>query len=126
MPYVAPADVIAPQRHISDVKVLFDGGPGGWSLARLRWDGQLVTGIRWNGGNDDAACGNPQSHGRPTWFLLPSEAEHPLQVLAEQLRNGTPGGIFDEYRAMVADQERESAAWEWTEGLMRDASDSEG
>ena len=72
MGYVKPDLVTSPKGRISDLEVIYDGGEGSWSLARMKWDGEESVGLRWNGGSDDH-IGNPQSRGVPTWFILPDE-----------------------------------------------------
>ncbi len=86
MACIDPHSVVAPQRHISAVEVLYDGGPGGYALARLVWDGEEEVGIRWNGSPGEPGMGNPQSRARPTWFLLPREMAQQAIDLAEQTR----------------------------------------
>lgn len=90
MACIDPHSVVAPQRHISAVEVLYDGGPGGYALARLVWDGEEEVGIRWNGSPGEPGMGNPQSRARPTWFLLPREMAQPAIDLAEQNNTAIP------------------------------------
>ncbi len=73
MSYIKPQDVVSPRNRLSKVKVIFDGGEGAWSLARLTWDGDDgALGIRWNG-SDGAEVGNPSARNYPTWFIVPHE-----------------------------------------------------
>lgn len=82
--YITPENVKSPKSRISgDIVVLRDGGPGGWSLVKLIWDGKESYGIRWNGSDKDNGIGNPQSRGVPTWFILPDN----LEKLVEASRN---------------------------------------
>ena len=71
--YVKPENVCSPKKTISGVKILLDQGKGKdkFSIASLIWDNKSRIGIRWNG--DDYSVGQPQSHGVPTWFILPKE-----------------------------------------------------
>jgi hypothetical protein len=71
--YIKPQDVHAPKRRWSLIQVLFDGGPGGNSLAIGRWDNHPVLAMRWNGDDSTAPLGNPQSRGLPTWFIVPDQ-----------------------------------------------------
>lgn len=123
MSYVDPKTVLAPQRYISKVKVVYDGGKGSWSLARLLWEGNWVTGMRWNGSDEDSV-GNPQSHGRPTWFMVPEQLAPAVHAQAEELSRGKNEEMLAGYRAMAADEGREGEAMEWSEGLIGDAGDS--
>lgn len=122
MPYVNPRKVVAPRRHLSDLEVLYDGGPGGYALARLRWDGEGVVGIRWNGSENEPGMGQPQSSANPTWFILPPE----LGACAVEFAEQNDRELQDDYRAMAADREREAEAWDWTEGLITDGTGQEG
>lgn len=72
MIYPNPENVISPKGSVKDVRVVYDTGVGGWSMAKLLWNDQEALGIRWNG-HADNALGNPQSRGIPTWFILPEE-----------------------------------------------------
>ena len=118
MVYVDPMAVRSPRKLVRAVEVLFNSAPGkgGWSLARLDWDGQARLGIRWNG-DADSSLGNPQSHGLPMWFLLPVELEPVLLDWVEERSYSQPGGLLERYREMAADTERENEAQEWIEGL---------
>ena len=74
MSYIHPKMVLSPTAILSDLEVVFDGGENQWSVAKFKWNGQAVVGIRWNGGSADPrfpGMGNPQSRGVPTWFILP-------------------------------------------------------
>ena len=67
-PNVHPTKVIAPKSRLKFPHAIY-AGPN-WSLAVGLWDGSRQMLIRWN---DDPtkSLGNPVSHGRPTWFVLP-------------------------------------------------------
>jgi hypothetical protein len=76
--YIKPQDVVSPKASVSELYVEFDGGIyddknpnpwGGFSVARMLWDGHPAVGIRWNGNGE--WVGTPQSRGLPTWFILP-------------------------------------------------------
>ncbi len=75
MNYTDPNTVLTPKGRIENLKVIFDGGENSWSLASMEWDGTAVLGMRWNGGmsNGNPTVGNPQSRGKPTWFVVPNE-----------------------------------------------------
>ena len=124
MPYVDPQTVLAPRNRVGSVDVLYNSGPGqgSWSIARIEYDGiPDRIGIRWNGSDETDGLGNPQSHGKPTWFVLPDEVSGLVRDLAEELSNSQEGGLLAGYREMAADQQREEEAQEWTEGLITDA-----
>jgi hypothetical protein len=80
MAYIDPNKVLSPQRSVSNLRVIWNGGQwdkanpawSGWSLSELDWDGNPAVGCRWNGADDEErGVGNPQSRGLPTWFILP-------------------------------------------------------
>ena len=74
MSYVHPSMVLSPKAMVSALEVVFDGGENQWSVAKFKWKGDPVMGMRWNGGSGDArfpGMGNPQSRGVPTWFIVP-------------------------------------------------------
>jgi hypothetical protein len=76
--YVKPEEVTAPQTRWRLVRVLIDDGVdedsksprGSIAVAIGLWDGKPTMAMRWNG-HKDKPMGNPQSMGRPTWFLVP-------------------------------------------------------
>lgn len=124
MAYVEPATVVAPRASIRSVDVLYNAGPGGWSVARLEWEGEERLGIRWNGA-DGPGVGNPQSRAVPTWFVLPDELTAVVLQAVEELSMAQDGGLLDGYREMARDKTREAEARSWSEGLMPDATDQE-
>jgi len=71
MSYTDPQTVVSPRNRWELGNVVCNTGQSGWSVAEGTWDKQPVVGIRWNG--DDEVAGNPQSHGNPTWFILPED-----------------------------------------------------
>lgn len=84
MKYYKPENVISPQDYVDNVRVIYDGGEGSFSLAKLDWEENECFAIRWNvarrewdddnKANDKAICvGMPSSHGYPVWFILPNE-----------------------------------------------------
>jgi hypothetical protein len=89
MNYTDPRTVLSPRGAIKELEVIHDGGEHKWSLARMKWDNKPVMGMRWNGGSQNGipSIGNPQSRGRPTWFVLPNEVgnliESNLKLLAK-------------------------------------------
>ena len=126
MAYIDPRTVLSPKNRVASVDILYDGGPGHWSVARLEYDGEERVGMRWNGEEDEAGIGNPQSRGKPTWFVVPNELSALVREEAEQLSNSQEGGLLAGYREMAADLRREAEAQEWSEGLINDASHQEG
>jgi len=121
MSYVIPENVVSPRNLVRSVDVLYNGGPGGWSVALLDWNGEECLGVRWNGSEDEPGIGNPQSRARPTWFVLPDELAAVVRDRVEQLADSQEGGLLASYREMANDQEEEAEAREWIEGLIGDA-----
>ncbi|HEX5483971.1 MAG TPA: hypothetical protein VFZ08_15220 [Terriglobia bacterium] len=126
MAYVDPKSVVTPRTRVKRVDVLYNsqsGRSGGWSwsVALLDFDDKERIGIRWNGSEDEEGKGNPQSHGRPTWFVVPDELADLLRDHVEHMANSQGGGLLSGYREMANDRERESEAEEWCEGLIGDA-----
>lgn len=79
MAYQNPALVKSPKNCLSDLKVIYDGkeeneeayaNDGGWSLASLKWYGNLSMGVRWNG-NEERPVGIPQSRGYQHGLFFP-------------------------------------------------------
>jgi len=103
------------------VEILYNSGPGGWSVARVNWEEEDRIGIRWNGA-DGPGVGNPQSRGNATWFILPDELQEVILNRIDDLVMSGPGGLIEGYTAMAKDAEREREAEEWSEGLIGDAS----
>lgn len=120
MPYVDPKTVVAPRNRVHSVKVLYNEGAEGWCAALLDWDGKEVVALRWNGGQE-SGIGNPQSHGKPTWFIVPEKLAPAVLERIEQLAESQEGGLLAGYRAMAGDPEREKEAYEWSEALIGDA-----
>ncbi len=121
--YIEPKTVVAPRNRIrSAPDVLYNGGPGGWSVALLDFDGQERVGIRWNG-DVEQPIGNPQSRGKPTWFIVPDELADVVRETVGRLENSRHAELLAAYREMANDQEREAQAQEWCEGLIGDAAD---
>lgn len=85
MGYIDPATVVSPKNRWKLGRVLCNAGQGGWSLAEGWWDESPTLGIRWNGDDDSGSPGNPQSHGNPTWFILPEELHEAARGLARYL-----------------------------------------
>ncbi|HMH00442.1 MAG TPA: hypothetical protein VK555_03460 [Terriglobales bacterium] len=121
MPYIRPASVIAPRSALRAVDVLYETGEDGWAVAQLNWNGDLVLGIRWNGGLE-SSLGTPNARGIPTWFIVPPELEEVIRERIETLVHAQPGGLLEGYSQMSQDESREREAEEWSEGLIGDAS----
>ena len=85
MGYKDPATVLAPRTRWEFGRVLCNTGQGGWSIAEGQWDKDSTLGIRWNGDDDSGSPGNPQSHGNPTWFILPEELHEAARQIASRL-----------------------------------------
>jgi len=99
--YTPPIRVISPKTSVSNVRPLLDRGADDWSAALLDWDGQPSCALRWNGSSpspdQDPHPGNPQSRGRPTWFVIPGELTVP--VLEAILAMGPSGPGIDSANA---------------------------
>jgi hypothetical protein len=119
MSYIEPTTVRAPKVSVRSVQVLRNTGPGGWSVARVKWEEEDRIGIRWNGSDDDTGIGNPQSRGNATWFLLPPELEN---VVLDCIEGLSQSALAEEYAEMANDFDREREAEAWSEGLIGDAS----
>ena len=76
--YIPPRHVISPKANWRLIRVLHDGGFGGWSVAEGQWgegkEWSNVLAIRWNG-NERTHLGMPQSRGLPVWFVVPGKLE---------------------------------------------------
>ena len=126
MAYISPETVLAPRNRVGSVDVLYDGGPGGWSAALLEYDGRPErVAIRWNGREEESGIGNPQSRGKPTWFVVPDELATVVREEVERLSNSRHGRLVAGYREMENDQDREAQAREWCEGLIGDGTHQE-
>lgn len=121
MAYVKPVSVCAPKVSVRSVEVLYDTGSGGWSAARIDWEGRERIGIRWNGAEGSPGIGNPQSRGNATWFIIPEDLEAAVRGRLEDLTYNGPGGLIERYSEMANDDAREREADEWSEGLIGDA-----
>lgn len=84
MNYIKPDQVTSPQDCVSNIRVLFDGKEGSFSLALINWNGNDCYAVRWNVAerewsdqdkqNGNKKCvGMPSSRGYPVWFVLPDE-----------------------------------------------------
>jgi hypothetical protein len=124
MAYMEPTQVTAPRALVRSVDVLYNTGPGGWSVARLEWEDHEVLGVRWNG-EEGPGIGNPQSRGVPTWFVVPDELRASILDRVEELTLQQAGGLLAQYQEMARDEAREAEALEWSEGLIADASGKE-
>jgi hypothetical protein len=120
--YHDPKTVLSPKALVESVEVIFDQGPvdDSWSVARLKWYGSPVVGIRWNG-DSRSSKGTPQARGNPTWFIVPKELEDAVLNAAREFNRARQKDLVEGYRQMAADKEREAEAEEWTEGLIGDA-----
>ncbi len=107
MAYVKPENVRAPKKSLKEVQVIYNTGPQrfSWSVARLLWNDRWSVGIRWNGNKRESSKGNPQSHAKATWFIVPSELEKVILRKAEQLENRK---IAAGYRAKAREEKKES------------------
>ncbi|WP_295608618.1 hypothetical protein [uncultured Lamprocystis sp.] len=123
MSYISPEAVQGPKKRVSNVRVVYDGGPGGGAVCELEWEGEPGVAIRWTG-EDDWPLGNPQSRGNPTWFLVPAEFQ---EVVLQRARDLAPESEEEAgYRAMAADTEREAEALDWSNALIGDTNRAAG
>lgn len=124
MAYTDPSTVKSPKDRVEDVEVVFDKGPkeGSWSIARLKFDKKNSVGIRWNGEVAKPGVGTPSSRSNPTWFIVPDEIADALVETAKKLSKSEHETLLDGYRAMAADEERETEAMAWSEALLGDIS----
>ena len=87
MSYKNPSTVVSPKNRWKLGNVLCSTGQAGWSVAEGWWDEESTLGIRWNGDDDSGSPGNPQSHGNPTWFIVPSELHEAVRGVAFSLND---------------------------------------
>jgi len=79
-----PQMVLSPKSKVSNLDVVYDGGEGSWSLAKMTWDEDPdAVGVRHNGGGTN--IGTPQARGIPMWFILPSELGLAATKVAQDL-----------------------------------------
>ncbi len=114
-----------PKASIRSVEILYNsspGGPGGWSVAQVNWEGrqQNWNSLEWR--QDGPGIGNPQSRGNATWFIVPDELREVILGRIDDLAVSGPGGLMEGYAAMAQDAKREREAEEWSEGLIGDGS----
>ena len=92
MSYIVAQDVDSPRGRWRLHLVLYDGGEGNWAAAEGQWENNgrwdAVLAIRWNGKDGDK-LGNPQSRGRPTWFIVPKELEPAIRAVISNRRSRT-------------------------------------
>jgi hypothetical protein len=103
-PYCDPTTVHGPKKRVSNVHVVYDGGPDGCAVAELDWDGEPGVGIRWNGNPEESPLGTPESRGNPLWFRVPPAFE---DLVLERARALAAESDLDAgYREMAADADR--------------------
>ncbi len=95
MTYRDPATVVAPKTRWKLESVLCNTGQDGWSVAKGSFDGAPVLAIRWNGSDEQDGPGNPQSHGQPTWFIVPEELNDAISNIARSLDKAQPQVICE-------------------------------
>lgn len=98
MRYYNPSEVTSPRDHVSNVRVLFDGGVRSVSIAEIEWDGDDVFVMRWNVNNrewndteklkDKKICvGMPSSRGYPVWFVIPAAQRRDIDDIINRLQS---------------------------------------
>jgi hypothetical protein len=85
MGYKTPDDVISPKSRWKLSSIICNTGQGGFAVAEGEWDNAYAIGLRWNGDDDTGSSGNPQSHGNPTWFVVPHELESAVLNVAADI-----------------------------------------
>lgn len=94
MIYTEPMRVTAPRDFIEIQEIIYDGGEESVSIARLKWEGEEVYGIRWNVSmnewndeqkrNETRTClGMPISYSHPVWFVLPMNDKRAIEELSK-------------------------------------------
>lgn len=91
-----PSSVVAPKSRWAMKSVLCSTGQRGWSVAEGFWDKEPTLGIRWNGDDDSGSPGNPQSHGNPTWFIVPEELQEAVRSVAYRLNESVSSVKFEQ------------------------------
>ena len=121
--YIDPKTVTSPKNKVRSVKVLFDKGPveHSWSIAEVEYGEKLRFGIRWNGDDKESKKGVPLANAHPVWFILPEELDDAVRGKIEELSRNEDAMLLEGYRQLAADEEQESEAEEWIEGLVGDA-----
>ena len=88
MSFTDPNNVTSPKNRWRLCSVLYNSPDGYWSVAEGQWknDGKWedVLAIRWNG-DKNSKIGQPQSHGRPIWFIVPDELSGVLREVVALL-----------------------------------------
>ncbi len=97
MNYFKTKDVISPKDAITDIVEILDDGDSSISIAKMKWFGKEVFGMRWNVGmrewddldkqNGKICLGVPTSHAKPTWFILPEEFLNKNSELWQKIDN---------------------------------------
>ncbi|MDY6367467.1 MAG: hypothetical protein SPL13_03005 [Clostridia bacterium] len=62
-------NVLSPKSKVKEIYNIFDFTD--FTIATLKYGDSVRIGIRWNGEKDQ--LGYPQSHGYPTWFIIPKD-----------------------------------------------------
>lgn len=91
MGFMEPNLVVSPKNRWKLESVLYSTGQDGWSLAEGLWENDPVLAIRWNGDDDSGSIGNPQSHGNPTWLIIPNELQKAIREAALSLKECQSG-----------------------------------
>ena len=76
---VNPETVVSPKSLWTLHTVIH--GAADWSLAIGTWDGARNLGCRWNG-DAKRPLGRPVAHGKPIWFMLPTDLWVPIMTPA--------------------------------------------
>lgn len=103
--YIDPNTVLSPRGSVQNLEVLYDGGAGSFSLARMEWDGRDAHGFRWNGYTDRKTGkvnkGSPISTGHPIWMILPTEMVQAMDFDAIINRKTLNQRVVSEIKALV-------------------------
>lgn len=112
--YVKPSEVLSPKGQVEVLDVLYDGGEGDVSVARIHYRDELnqpfveCTGIRWNGDLRVGSKGMPLSRGYPVWFVIPDEFSECMQKRALELNGDNVQAVVAEIKmAVEAERKRD-------------------
>ncbi len=100
MNYFKPENVISPKDYVEILQILHDGGVDSYSVAKIKWNGNDVIGVRWNVAQREwdnvdklsgkqKCVGMPSSRGYPVWFVLPNDFLQVDSEIVKILQNAT-------------------------------------
>ena len=102
MNYRKPENVLSPKDAIQQVEVIYDGGEDSISVAKIKWNDNEVTGLRWNVSMREwdniekikgkECLGMPTSTGHPVWFIIPKDFFDKSSELWSEIEKGLKNG----------------------------------